>query len=180
MKNTEKAPTQQKAAKAPKTDESKRDVKVLAEVDIPAENIIPDDIVKGMIIRLHPNEVLWHTDDKSIELNVLSGKVFFEIKPGSLSEKTVSQVFNGLKTGRILSAPRIEKVEIPNIEMNFDSNAITARRILDLDDKEFESTVMKFRRVPILEVMIGLEKQDKKRTDRIDFIQKQISLVSNK
>ena len=153
---------------------------IVDEIDIPADEITPDTVAKGMIIRLHPKEVIWKTSSEKIDLNALNGKVYLEIKPGSLDETDIKQVYNGLRTGRLLSVKKIVKTEVPSIEMNFDSNAPVAWRLLDLKDDEFQSTVMKFKRVNVLELAYKLEKQNKKREDRLNLIQKQIALVANK
>ena len=149
-------------------------------IDISADEITPEAVAKGVIIRIHPNELIWRTDSGKIDLNALVGNVCHEIKPGSLSSSEADQVYNGIRTGRILCVKKFEKGSAPNIEMSFDPNAPTARKILDLPDSEFESTVLKFKRVHILELALGFEAQDKRRKDRMDFIRKQISIVSDK
>ena len=68
-------------------------VNIADEIDIPADEITPDAVTNGMIIRLHPNEVIWKTTSEKIDLNALVGKVYLEIKPGSLDEKDVKQVY---------------------------------------------------------------------------------------
>lgn len=153
---------------------------ILKNINIPADEITPETVSKGIIVRLHPNEIIWKSDSGKINLNFLQGDVFYEIKGSSLSEAEVNQVYNGIKAGRLLCVKKIEKVDKPNIEMSFDPNAPTARRILDLPDGEFESAIIRFKRIPILELALSLEAQEGGRKGRMDLIRKQIALFSDK
>ena len=152
---------------------------ILEQIDIPAENITPEVIKKGLIVRLHPNEVFWKTDSETISLNAMTGTLYHEIKH-ELSEMEKTQLYNGLKAGRIISVKKVEKTEKPDISLSFDSNAPTAMKLLDLPDSEFEKTITRFKRLEILELALKLEKQNRNRTDRIKFLTNHIAMVSNK
>jgi len=154
---------------------SKSEGTKVVKPSIPADEVTPDLIVSGCIVRLGPGEVFWKLDSGKVELNAFQGKITAKVEGRKLTETEVMFVLNGIRTGRVMVVDKEDKGTPVNTKWLTSEYAPRARRLLDHKDPEFPEAVKRTYSFNVLETALEIEKEEKNRKDRVSLLTKKIA-----
>lgn len=141
---------------------------------IPADEVTPDTIKSGLIVRLGLGEVFWKLDSGKVELNAFTGQLTARVAGEKLTELEVQFVLNGIRTGRIIVVDKHEKVEPVNTKWLLSEYAPRARRLLDYPDEQFTEVANRTYSMNVLQTALEIEKENKNREGRIRILSTKI------
>ena len=137
---------------------------------IPADEVTPDTIVGGIIVRLGRKEVFWRLDSGKVELNAFTGALTAKVDGRKLTEAEVYSIISGLRSGRIMVVDHMEEGKPVNTKWLTSEYAPRARILLDNKDGSFNEAVRRTFSLPVLETALEIEKEEKNRKERVGLL----------
>jgi hypothetical protein len=136
------------------------------------------DMVDGIIIGLHPNELVWKTDSGSITLSRLAGIISIDV-PGKLSEKDREQIVSGLQHARIIQYDSVvtEAPVMMDKPRYLGDKAVLYRVLDERNIQKFGDSIKRQTGIAFLNSLYDLEKSDRNRDQYKNIILQRIKEI---